>query len=83
MPSLLETKRLQGRPDVAARRLRGGMLVVAAFVIAATLNSANAANAKPNTNKQVWIGTWATAAQAAMPGALQRFRNQTVRLAQT
>ena len=54
------------------------MLLVAAFVIAATVNSASAANT--NTNGHVWIGTWATAAQPAMPGALQSFRNQTLRL---
>jgi len=31
-------------------------------------------------NGQHWIGTWATAPQAAIPGQAQIFRNQTVRL---
>jgi lysophospholipase L1-like esterase len=75
----LETKRLHTRTWAAVNGLRGGMLLVAAFVIAA-VSLANAANAKANESGQVWIGTWATAAQPAMPGALQSFRNQTLRL---
>jgi lysophospholipase L1-like esterase len=75
----LETKRLDPGALTAVNRARGGILVVAAFVIAA-VSLANAAEASANANGQVWIGTWATAAQPAMPGALQNFRNQTLRL---
>jgi lysophospholipase L1-like esterase len=79
MLSRLETKRLHLRTYTNARLLRGGLLVVAALVIAIA-SVANAINANANSTGQVWIGTWATAAQPAMPGALQSFHNQTLRL---
>src|SRR5262249_12588361 len=33
-----------------------------------------------NGSKNIWIGTWATAPQASIPGNVQTFRNQTLRL---
>src|SRR5215470_13053810 len=36
--------------------------------------------ASPAVPREVWIGTWATAAQASVPGHAQTFRRQTLRL---
>jgi len=51
-----------------------------ALVIAVSISPATAAGADANASRQAWIGTWATAAQPNMPGAIQSFRNQTLRL---
>jgi lysophospholipase L1-like esterase len=48
-----------------------GCLILLAFGLAGPTRSA------PENN---WIGTWATAPQAAIPGYAQTFRNQTLRL---
>ena len=37
-------------------------------------------SAKEQSGGEHWIGTWATAPQPALPGAIQTFRNQSVRL---
>lgn len=37
-------------------------------------------SATPRDGSNIWIGTWATAPQAAIPGSVQSFRNQTLRL---
>ena len=34
----------------------------------------------PDTPQNIWIGTWATASQPAIPSQVQTFRNQTLRL---
>ena len=39
-----------------------------------------ASSATANRDGQHWIGTWATAPQPAIPGKIQTFRNQTLRL---
>jgi len=75
----LDTKRQHMQPLATIARLGGRMLIVAAVVIAAA-GPSRAAEAKLNASGQVWIGTWATAAQPAMPGALLSFHNQTLRL---
>ena len=53
------------------------LLLIAGLAVASSTDAAGA-DAKPSD--QVWIGTWATTAQPSMPGAVQTFRNQTLRL---
>ena len=50
-------------------------------ITASALACSNPAIA-PNANRggEHWIGTWATAAQASIPAALQTYNNQTLRL---
>ena len=43
-------------------------------------NPATASRVHVNRDGQQWIGTWATAAQPFIPGSLQTFRNQSLRL---
>jgi len=54
-------------------------LVVFALTLSNLSKAAIAEDNKPETGK-VWIGTWATAAQPFLPGTLQTYRNQTLRL---
>src|SRR5215470_2495744 len=49
-----------------------------AVTISASLGFAYSAN--PGVVDRPWIGTWATAPQPFLPGALQSYRNQTLRL---
>jgi lysophospholipase L1-like esterase len=49
------------------------------LVALGALLSATARNTDSN-HGEVWIGTWATAAQPQIPGAIQTFRNQSLRL---
>ncbi len=53
------------------------------FVALAVLGCAStkrASNAATNEESGVWIGTWATSPQRGVPGHLQTFHNQTLRL---
>jgi lysophospholipase L1-like esterase len=43
-------------------------------------NPATASRADVNRDGEQWIGTWATAPQPFIPGSLQTFRNQSLRL---
>ena len=52
------------------------LVLVAALALLAWPTS-HASNATPNDH---WIGTWATAPQPAIPGSLDTFHNQTLRL---
>lgn len=45
-----------------------------------SINPAIASSADVNRDGKQWIGTWATAPQPSMPGSLQSFRNQSLRL---
>src|SRR5437899_6334168 len=56
------------------------VLVVSALAIASSIRPQIATSAGVNRDTEHWIGTWATAPQPSMPGAVQTFRNQTLRL---
>ena len=56
------------------------MLLASALVVLGSTNSVIASSANVNGDGNQWIGTWATAPQPFMPGTLQTFRNQTLRL---
>lgn len=67
----------------APRGVRHGyrsVLFVAALALLGSSNPLSASDADVNRSSQRWIGTWATAPQAALPGHLQTLRNQTLRL---
>lgn len=71
-----------GRKSGARRR---SALCVAALAILGSVNRAGAAHSRAEQgglrrDGQHWIGTWATAPQAAIPGHAQIFRHQTLRL---
>ena len=61
--------------DCARKSSRAAVAAVPLFLVAA----APAATADPKGGDR-WIGTWAAAPQPFMPGHIQIFRNQTVRL---
>ena len=63
-------------PVACHRALR---LACAFAVLAAGLPS-TAAGAEVDRDGKQWIGTWAAAPQAPLPGSLQSFRNQSLRL---
>ena len=53
------------------------LLVVA---VAGWAGLRDGSRAETSSDRQRWIGTWATAAQPFLPGKLQTYRNQTLRL---
>src|ERR1700730_3925387 len=67
-------------------RLRGArlsgrwVLLVSAVAVRRLTNPAIASSADVDRDGKQWIGTWATAPQPFLPGNLQSFRNQTLRL---
>jgi lysophospholipase L1-like esterase len=66
-------------PRGARRRCRG-MLLVAALAVPGVTHPAIASGADVHQDRTQWIGTWATAPQPSLPGSLQTFRNQSLRL---
>ena len=78
------------KPALAAlnrRKFKGWIVCGAALVSFATgslvnahLTHLNGVGADSNRDGQQWIGTWATAPQPFLPGRLQTFRNQSLRL---
>lgn len=56
------------------------MLAVLAVAFLICLSPVAGWSANANQHGQTWFGTWATAPQPFMPGALENFRNQTLRL---
>ena len=52
----------------------------AGSLVSAHLTHLSASSAGVNRDSQHWIGTWATAPQPSIPGRLQTFRNQSLRL---
>ena len=56
------------------------LLLVATLACFTLTNATNSSSAEGNPDDQAWIGTWATAPQPPLPGAIQTFRNQTLRL---
>ena len=56
------------------------MFFVSALAVLLSLSTSAGRGADANKHGQHWIGTWATAPQPFLPGAVQKFRNQTVRL---
>ncbi|PYY12021.1 MAG: hypothetical protein DMG61_17495, partial [Acidobacteria bacterium] len=56
------------------------MLFISALAVFASLITAASSSAEAKQRGEIWIGTWATAPQPFMPGALQNFRSQTLRL---
>src|SRR5215472_12826286 len=77
-----EGDRKMVRKSRASRRLA---LLVAALAVLSFPKRAGAAHSPAEQrgvrrDGQHWIGTWATAPQAAIPGHAQTFRHQTLRL---
>src|SRR5216683_1895959 len=64
----------------ATRRSYRWMLLILALAVLGSANSAIASSGEDNQHGKQWIGTWATAAQPAMPGTPESFRNQSLRL---
>ena len=56
------------------------MLFISTLAVFASLITAAPSSAEAKQRGEIWIGTWATAPQPFMPGALQNFRSQTLRL---
>jgi lysophospholipase L1-like esterase len=56
------------------------VLPTSALVVLLSISAATASSADAKQLGEVWMGTWATAPQPFMPGALQSFHNQTLRL---
>ena len=76
-----------GLKVVKRRRFKGWIAcgVVLIFFAAGSLGSScpthsSASTIDVNRDGQQWIGTWATAPQPSLPGRLQTFRNQSLRL---
>ena len=63
-----------------ARRHYRWLLLLPALVALDSPHPALAWESNVEQDGRRWIGTWATAAQPFLPGSLQNFRNQTVRL---
>ena len=62
-----------------ARRLLAAGLLPAVLALA-LLRPADAQDSAAGHNGRQWVGTWATAPQAAMPTGVPTFRNQTLRM---
>jgi lysophospholipase L1-like esterase len=62
------------------RRSFPSMLLLSAVAVLGSTNPAIASSEQDNQPGQLWIGTWAAAAQPKVPGTPETFRNQTVRL---
>jgi lysophospholipase L1-like esterase len=60
--------------------LTSTLLALALMMPATAAAASSATGADANAHGEVWIGTWAAAPQPFMPGTLQSFRNQTLRL---
>jgi lysophospholipase L1-like esterase len=56
------------------------VLVASALALPGSTNPAIASGADASPDRNPWIGTWAAAPQPFLPGGLQTFRNQTLRL---
>lgn len=56
------------------------VFVLVALTILGLASSPRASSVARNEKTGVWVGTWATAAQRGVPGHLQTFHNQTLRL---
>ena len=69
------------KPTVARlRRSFHCVLLVATAIVVSSNNPSTTSSAGDKRDGIRWIGTWAAAAQHFIPGNLQTFRNQTVRL---
>ena len=67
-------------PAMAQNRATKPMLNVADSNSNRSPNPATASRVDLNRDGEHWIGTWATAPQPFIPGSLQTFRNQSLRL---
>src|SRR5437016_13055731 len=76
----LETKRFRMRTFGLSGSPQSRMLFILALAVFVSLITAASSSAEAKQRGEIWIGTWATAPQPFMPGALQNFRNQTLRL---
>lgn len=65
------------RTFIISRRF---VFVVVGLAVLGYASTERASSAAQNQKTDVWIGTWATAAQRGVPGHLQTFHNQTLRL---
>ena len=61
-------------------KLASGALFVVALAVLGSTNRPVVSSAVAVRGGQQWIGTWATAPQPSIPGGVQSFRNQTLRL---
>jgi lysophospholipase L1-like esterase len=64
----------------SARRTRRYVILVTALAVLFSIALLQGSNAHVSRESQLWIGTWGTAAQASIPGQVQIFQNQTLRL---
>jgi lysophospholipase L1-like esterase len=71
---------MAGPARTGALRSRGWMLLVSALAVVAATNPRSASGADGNQDNRQWIGTWAAAPQPSIPGSLESFRNQSLRL---
>jgi len=55
-------------------------LLMLAVAVVGLVGSFTLSASQPKADAQHWIGTWATAPQPAIPGQIEIFRNQTLRL---
>jgi len=74
-----ELKRLLKAPR-GTRRNCAWMLLVFAAALAGATNPETASGGNDHQAGGHWIGTWATAAQPSLPGKVESFRNQSIRL---
>jgi lysophospholipase L1-like esterase len=81
---MLEESAAQPGPKVRLRGIAWPVLAALLLVVTATMAGATkpgtASRGKSHPADGGWIGTWATAPQPSLPGSIQRFQNQSVRL---
>jgi hypothetical protein len=53
---------------------------ISTLIVLASITPTAVTAAQANLHPEHWIGTWATAPQSAMPGSIDIFQNQTLRL---
>jgi lysophospholipase L1-like esterase len=59
---------------------QGRLLALLALASLVWLSTITGWSADDNQGREIWVGTWATAPQPFMPGALETFRNESLRL---
>lgn len=67
-------------PSINAPRRWYGLALLDLIAILALVVPSQGLNERNVRKSERWIGTWATAAQAQIPGRVQTFHNQTLRL---
>lgn len=70
-------RRINALSKISRNRYLVALSALAILFLTAPLS---ASGGRHSENSEHWIGTWATAAQAQIPGKILRFHNQTLRL---